>query len=80
VVREIGGIHFLNTGSVGRPKDGDWRAGYALVNVAARGIDVEFVRTSYDIDRAVQGVLDSELPDAFADYLRSGGGAGSAVR
>ncbi|HUQ98397.1 MAG TPA: metallophosphoesterase family protein, partial [Gemmatimonadaceae bacterium] len=28
--RVVGGIHFINTGSVGRPKDGDWRAGYVL--------------------------------------------------
>ena len=34
--REVAGIHFLNTGSVGKPKDGDWRAGYALVE-ADRG-------------------------------------------
>ena len=33
--REIGGIHFVNTGSVGRPKDGDWRAGYVLLDVGA---------------------------------------------
>ncbi len=25
--RTVNGIHFVNTGSVGRPKDGDWRAG-----------------------------------------------------
>src|ERR671921_323465 len=25
--REVAGIHFLNIGSVGKPKDGDWRGG-----------------------------------------------------
>src|SRR5260221_7586918 len=25
--RNVGGVHFVNAGSVGRPKDGDWRAG-----------------------------------------------------
>lgn len=29
--RAVGGVHFVNTGSVGRPKDGDWRAGYVTV-------------------------------------------------
>ena len=28
---EVAGIPFLNTGSVGKPKDGDWRVGYVLV-------------------------------------------------
>lgn len=31
--REGGGIHFVNTESVGRPKDGDWRAGYVLLTL-----------------------------------------------
>jgi predicted phosphodiesterase len=30
--RMVDGIHFLNTGSVGRPKDGDWRAGFVLLD------------------------------------------------
>jgi predicted phosphodiesterase len=33
--RVIDGIDFVNTGSVGRPKDGDWRAGYVLVGDGA---------------------------------------------
>jgi len=32
--RTIDGIHFLNTGSVGRPKDGDPRAGYVVAPVS----------------------------------------------
>lgn len=32
--RAVGGVHFVNTGSVGRPKDGDWRAGYVTVEFA----------------------------------------------
>src|SRR5687768_4666317 len=31
--REVAGVHFLNTGSVGRPKDGDWRAGYVMLQL-----------------------------------------------
>jgi predicted phosphodiesterase len=71
--REVGGIHFVNTGSVGRPKDGDWRAGYVLLEVGAGPVQVEVARVAYDVDRAVRGILESELPDALADYLRTGG-------
>ena len=35
--RVVNDIHFLNTGSVGRPKDGDWRAGYVVVDLASLG-------------------------------------------
>jgi predicted phosphodiesterase len=71
--REIEGIHFVNTGSVGRPKDGDPRAGYAVVSMAEAGVAVEFVRVDYDVERAMDGVRESDLPNDFADYLRTGG-------
>jgi predicted phosphodiesterase len=71
--REVEGVHFLNTGSVGKPKDGDWRAGYVLVEADEEIGDVEFVRVEYDLERAVAGVRESELPDEFADQLRAGG-------
>ena len=67
------GIHFLNTGSVGKPKDGDWRAGYVLVEVEKEVRAVEFVRVEYDIERTVEGILESGLPDEFADQLKAGG-------
>jgi len=71
--RVVEGIHFVNTGSAGRPKDGDWRAGYALLTVDAGSIGVEFVRVEYDVEAAARAILASELPDAFAEYLRTGG-------
>ncbi|NOT09750.1 MAG: metallophosphoesterase family protein [Gemmatimonadales bacterium] len=73
--REIGGIHFVNTGSVGRPKDGDWRAGYLLLTMAGETVRPEVMRVEYDIDRAMEGIRSSTLPREFAEYLRSGGGA-----
>lgn len=63
----------MNTGSVGRPKDGDWRAGYVLAGVGERGVEVEFVRLEYDIEEAIRGIRASELPDEFGEYLRTGG-------
>jgi predicted phosphodiesterase len=71
--REVDGIHFLNTGSVGRPKDGDWRAGYVLLEVAKGRVSVEFRRVEYELDEAVRGIRASDLPDDFAEFLRTGG-------
>ena len=31
--RVVDGVSFVNTGSVGRPKDGDWRAGYVRLDL-----------------------------------------------
>ena len=70
--REVGGIHFVNTGSVGRPKDGDWRAGYALVDMTDT-VEVGFVRVEYDVEGAARAIEESTLPHDFAAYLRTGG-------
>ncbi len=78
--RTVEGVHLVNAGSVGRPKDGDWRAGFVLVDVAASSeTSVEFVRVGYDIERTMQAIRNSDLPDAFADYLRDGGQVPTSV-
>lgn len=73
--REIEGIHFVNAGSVGRPKDGDPRAGYALILMDGTHVGVEMVRVDYDVARAAEAITASALPDDFADMLRTGGKA-----
>jgi predicted phosphodiesterase len=71
--REVGGVHFLNAGSVGRPKDGDPRAGYVRLALDGTGITVEFVRVDYDLQAAMHAIRQSTLPDEFAVYLETGG-------
>lgn len=90
--RMVEGVLFVNTGSVGRPKDGDPRAGYVILEwggghdaAGARSVGVadgsgrvtvELVRVEYDVERAMAAIRRSTLPDDFADYLATGGGAG----
>jgi predicted phosphodiesterase len=77
--REVDGIHFVNTGSVGRPKDGDWRAGYALLTLGDGAPGVEQVRVPYDIERTIAAIRTAALPDEFVEFLRAGGAAASAA-
>src|SRR6185503_10056010 len=71
--RVVGDVHFVNTGSVGRPKDGDWRAGYVVIEFAGPEPSIEFRRVEYDVDLAAKAILDGALPSEFAEYLRTGG-------
>ena len=72
--RTVGGVHFVNTGSVGRPKDSDPRAGYVVLDIADdKAITVDFVRVEYDVEEAARAILSSTLPNDFAEYLRTGG-------
>jgi predicted phosphodiesterase len=74
--RVVDGIHFINTGSVGRPKDGDWRAGYVRLTLGDGDAQVEFVRVAYDIEATLAGLRVAQLPEDFAAFLRSGGKSG----
>src|SRR5207249_2029072 len=69
-IKALEGVRLVNAGSVGRPKDGDWRAAYALVTLARDGLTAELVRVEYDLDRAVHGIVASELPHRFAEELQ----------
>jgi len=72
--RQVEGVHFVNTGSVGRPKDGDWRAGYVHLEIGVESEPVvDFRRLEYDVERAAAAIIASTLPDEFALYLRTGG-------
>ena len=66
----VDGVRFVNAGSVGKPKDGDWRACYLILQPDAADEAVEFVRLEYDIDRAMRAIRQTDLPGEFADDLR----------
>ena len=59
---------FVNVGSGGRPKDGDWRVCYAIVNPARLGEPefVEFVRVPYDYERLQKELAATPLITSFA--------------
>ena len=64
---------FVNVGSGGRPKDGDWRVCYALVDPAALAAGepaVEFVRVPYDYERLAAGAR-RHRPDHQSSRRRS---------
>ena len=71
--RVVEGVRFINCGSVGRPKDGDWRACYALLSIDAGGARAEFVRVAYEVEETARAVTVAGLPTEFAEVLRSGG-------
>lgn len=65
------GIHYLlNPGSVGQPRDGDWRAAFALYDSEAA--TVRFYRVPYDVERSQKKILRAGLPDRLAARLAEG--------
>jgi diadenosine tetraphosphatase ApaH/serine/threonine PP2A family protein phosphatase len=67
----LNGTRFVaNPGSVGQPRDGDPRAGYAIVDTTAR--EVVFYRVEYDVASAQRKIRAAGLPDWLAARLAEG--------
>jgi putative phosphoesterase len=71
--RSVDGVDFINTGSVGRPKDGDPRAGYCVLTLDGDSVSAEQIRLPYDVETACTRLIAAGLPMYFAEYLRTGG-------
>jgi putative phosphoesterase len=73
--REIEGVRFINTGSVGKPKDGDPRAGWVMLEIASDGkVRSELHRITYDVTTMAEAIRDADgLPDFYAADIETGG-------
>lgn len=60
--------YLLNPGSVGQPRDGDWRSAFAVLEDNR----VTFHRVPYDLARAQGRILMAGLPERLAERLREG--------
>jgi diadenosine tetraphosphatase ApaH/serine/threonine PP2A family protein phosphatase len=59
----------INVGSVGQPRDGDWRSSYVILE----GEMVHFRRVEYNVDDTVQKIYDiPDLDNSLGDRLREG--------
>ncbi len=62
--------YLINPGSIGQPRDGDWRAAFALFDSDAK--KVTFHRVPYPVELAQHRILSAELPEYLAVRLRAG--------
>jgi diadenosine tetraphosphatase ApaH/serine/threonine PP2A family protein phosphatase len=70
--------HAINIGFVGKPKDGDPRACYAIIELMrdskltnVESIQVEFVRVPYDVEKVARAVETSKRPGIIENIARS---------
>ncbi|HEY2159785.1 MAG TPA: metallophosphoesterase family protein [Solirubrobacteraceae bacterium] len=69
-IREHGGVLFVNCGSVGKPKDGDPRCAFAVLELEDGGlVHATIERVPYDAEAVAREVAAAGLPGEFADKL-----------
>lgn len=72
---EFGNRGFCNPGSVGQPRDGDWRPGYAILD----GERLELHRVPYDVDRAAAAMRAAGFESFYYENLFGGAQLGGRV-
>lgn len=68
--RKVGGVTFVNPGSVGRPADGDYRAEYAILRF--NPFSLELRRVNYNVEATADEIRRSGLPEGLAQVLLRG--------
>lgn len=53
--------HFINAGSVGKPKHGDSRAAYVIINVENGKVKSEIIKVSYDIESIIKVIEENRM-------------------
>jgi len=70
VTLDEGATYLVNCGAVGQPRDGDPRAAFGILDVAARSLTV--MRVQYDLAAAQAKIIEAGLPDVLAQRLAIG--------
>jgi putative phosphoesterase len=69
-LHEYGGVLFVNCGSVGKPKDGDPRAAFAILEHDDTGrVRASIERAPYDAEAVAREVQGAGLPGEYAEKL-----------
>lgn len=70
IALDAGKKYFINPGSVGQPRDRDWRAAYCILDTDHQVVEQR--RVEYDLETAQDKIRRAGLPDRLADRLSVG--------
>ncbi len=68
-IHEYGGVLFVNCGSVGKPKDGDPRGAFAVVEDPGAELEARIERFQYDAEYVAREVAAAGLPAEYGEKL-----------
>jgi predicted phosphodiesterase len=68
-IHSYGDVLFVNCGSVGKPKDGDPRGGFAVLEADGGKVSARIERFEYDAEYAASQVASAGLPGEYGEKL-----------
>lgn len=57
----INNKHFINAGSVGKPKHGDSNATYVIISIEDGKVESEIVKVSYNVESLIKAIEDNRM-------------------
>ena len=69
-VRKLENGLIVNPGSVGQPRDGDWRASCMVLDIS--GGNAEIFRLEYPVEETQKEIRKASLPEMLAERLKTG--------
>jgi len=70
ILLATGKKYFINPGSIGQPRDRDWRAAYCIYDTERQMVEQR--RVKYDLETAQRKIRKAGLPERLADRLAWG--------
>ncbi|WP_196934821.1 metallophosphoesterase family protein [Sphingobacterium hungaricum] len=61
----------INLGSVGRTQEPDAKASYAMLELNQTDVSANIIKIDYPIEETIKGILESSVPDFYAESLKS---------
>jgi len=75
MIRIINSTVYINPGSVGQPRDGNWEASYAIIDTYDKSFKIK--RKRYDIEKTIEKInvlnMDDKIKDTLIKILKNGG-------
>jgi putative phosphoesterase len=68
-IAEYGGVRFVNCGSVGKPKDGDPRGAFAILEGDGEEVRARIERFEYDAEHVARELTAAGLPAEYGEKL-----------
>ena len=62
----------VNTGSAGKPKTGNPKANYVVIDLYGENTEVEIYEVDYEYERTAASIEEAGLPREFAEIIRTG--------
>ncbi len=69
----------INSGSVGRPKQGDIRSNYILLQISTKSVTVHFRCVAYDVEKVASDIVSFGLDPYFSNFLLNGGDSNNTL-